>query len=193
MSKSKYISAIARLVLVAALLGLAGGCASIVKGTTQTVPIASNPEGADILVDGQLVGQTPASVEIKRKRDHIVTLRKTDYRTVSIPVVKKIGGAVWGNILAGGLIGWGIDASTGAQYNLIPETITITLERMGAGEDDPGADGATRAITRLNELDELLEAKQISDQEYAAARLEILKQHFPELVPEELAGETSAN
>ena len=35
--------------------------------------------------------------------------------------------AVAGNIIAGGLVGWGVDAVTGAQYNLKPESINVTL------------------------------------------------------------------
>ena len=39
----------------------------------------------------------------------------------SVAVVKNVGGVVWGNIPAGGLIGRGVDASTGAQYNLVQD------------------------------------------------------------------------
>jgi len=52
--------------IVLALISLSTGCASIVKGTTQAVPISSDPSGADVLVDGNLVGTTPTTVELKR-------------------------------------------------------------------------------------------------------------------------------
>lgn len=38
------------------------GCATIVKGTTQKVPVASDPPDADVIVDGNLSGQTPTTV-----------------------------------------------------------------------------------------------------------------------------------
>ena len=109
----KYsITAMIRGVALALLLA-AGGCATVIKGSHQTVPMASDPPGADVLVDGALVGQTPLKVEMKRKKDHLVTIQKTGYKPESVAVVKDVGGAVWGNIIAGGLIGWGVDASTG--------------------------------------------------------------------------------
>ena len=58
---------------------LSTGCATIIKGTTQAIPVSSDPAGADILVDGMLVGTTPSDVEFKRKRDHLVVIEKENY------------------------------------------------------------------------------------------------------------------
>ncbi len=126
---------------------LSSGCATVLNGSTQTIPVSSNPSGANILLNGQLVGKTPASVEIRRKRDHVVTLVKTGYYSASMPVTKKRGVAVWGNILAGGLMGWGVDVSTGAQYNLIPAIIFITLEK--AKENDKTASVVHHSVWNL--------------------------------------------
>ena len=162
------------------------GCASIVKGSHQKVPIASDPSGADVLVDGSLVGQTPLNLEMKRKHDHLVTIQKTGYHPKSVAVVKDVGGAVWGNIIAGGLIGWGVDAATGAQYNLTPKTISVSLELVssaaprGATDADPGI-----FVSKLQALDQLKESKSISDEEYGKARLELFRQYMPEALPEE--------
>ncbi len=98
---------------MAVTLALSTGCATIVQGTTAKIPVASDPTAADILVDGNFVGQTPATVVLKKTTDHLLTIQKVGYQPKSVPVVKTIGGAVWGNILAGGLIGWGVDASNG--------------------------------------------------------------------------------
>ncbi len=188
-----------RLFVLALVVSLTSGCASILKGTTQTIPINSDPPEADILVDGNFVGVTPLDVEMQRKRDHLVTIQKDDYRTGTVAVVKNIGGAVWGNILAGGVIGWGVDAATGAQYNLAPETIFIRLDPVGeGGEQEDSSDGISDVITRLNELDLLRENDQISDEEYTRVRVALLTEHFPELVPEEAEeavqdNETEAN
>jgi len=46
----------------------------------------------------------PAQLELRRKDDHLITLEKTGYAPASVQIVKSVGGAVWGNILAGGLI-----------------------------------------------------------------------------------------
>lgn len=41
-------------------------CATLFTGTTQSVTIDSQPQGANIVIDGQLVGTTPARVRLDR-------------------------------------------------------------------------------------------------------------------------------
>jgi hypothetical protein len=158
---------------------LAGGCASIVKGTTQPIPVSSDPTGADVKLDGNRVGQTPMTVEVKRKTDHLLTLEKAGYQSESVAITRNIGGAVFGNILAGGLVGWGVDAVSGAQYNLTPATINVSLKPSAAGA---AADAGTKSnaaifIDELKKLDELHAAKQISDEEYAKMRTSLIDKY----------------
>jgi hypothetical protein len=42
---------------------------------TQAVPVASVPEGAEVFVDGELVGTTPITVELSTTSDHEVMIR----------------------------------------------------------------------------------------------------------------------
>ena len=163
---------------------LTTGCATIVKGTTQGVPVSSDPSGADILVDGMLVGTTPTDIELKRKRDHLIVIEKKGYAPKSVAVVKNVGGAVWGNIIAGGLIGWGVDATSGAQNNLSPKTIYVKLELEDAGSQSLAASqDSALAIKKLQELDQARENKIISDEEYTSARVALIEKYFPEMIP----------
>lgn len=176
------MKSIVQLFLTAALLGLAafnGGCASIVKGTTQPIPVTSDPTGADVKLDGNKLGQTPLKVEAKRKADHLITIEKAGYQTESVAVTRNIGGAVFGNILAGGLIGWGVDAISGAQYNLTPTTINITLKPSTAGTsaEPPAKSSAAIFIEELKKLDDLHEAKRITDEEYAKMRTALIEKY----------------
>lgn len=164
---------------------LTTGCATIIKGTTQGVPISSDPSGADIFVDGMLVGTTPTDVELKRKRDHLIVIEKKNYSPKSIAVVKNVGGAVWGNIIAGGLIGWGVDAASGAQNNLTPKTIFVRLEPVEEGaQPAESSQNSSVGIRKLNDLDQMRENKQISDEEYSSGRIAIIRDYFPEMIPE---------
>jgi hypothetical protein len=169
-----------RLVLV---LGqsLLTGCATIVKGTTQKITVALDPAGADVSADGKVFGQTPVDIELARKRDHLVTISKLGFWPKSIAITKSTGGAVWGNVIAGGLIGWGIDASSGAQYNLSPESISITLEQLAEGEVAESSGAKNDFVTRLNELDDLKDRNSISDEEYSAMRTSLFKEYYPEM------------
>ena len=181
-----------RLVSLVFVCFLTTGCATILKGTNQEIPISSDPSGADIFVDGNLVGTTPADVQIKRKRDHLVEIKKTGYQPKSVPVVKNVGGAVWGNILAGGLIGWGVDAATGAQNNLTPKTIYVRLEPVGeGGQTTDSSQDSSVGIKKLNDLDQMRENKQITDEEYTRGRIALIEQYFPELMPETDEGDAA--
>lgn len=157
-------------------LPLLGGCASIVNGTTQAVSVSSDPPGARVEVDGDPQGSTPISMELKRKHNHLITITMDGYQTEQIAVNKVMSGAVAGNILAGGFIGWGIDAASGAQYKLKPDTIAVVLrpgktdERSLIASVDELDTG-----TRLRQLEALRDEGAITDDEYAATRKAILE------------------
>jgi hypothetical protein len=168
---------------IVAVVVLSGGCATIVNGTTAKIPVASDPTGADILVDGNFVGQTPATVVLKKTTDHLLTIQKVGYQPKSVPVVRTVGGAVWGNILAGGLIGCGVDASNGAQYNLIPTTISVKLDPVASVVLSAGAEDSAAFVNKLSALDQLHNRKQLSDEDYVKARVELFKHYMPEALP----------
>ena len=109
----------------------------------------------------------------------MITLEKEGYEAESIAVTKSIGGAVAGNILAGGLIGWGVDAMTGAQYNLHPETISVRLrESKGQSAIAQARPNATKDfVDELNKLDQLLIDKKVTPEEYAKLREALFKKY----------------
>ena len=98
-----------------------------------------------------------------------------NYHPEYVAITHVISGAVAGNILAGGLIGWGVDAMTGAQYRLVPEIVNVHLRQLAPGEL-PTAVRATAPTTkdRLTNLKGLLDEGLITEAEYEAMRKEIL-------------------
>ncbi len=174
-----------KLILGIIALSLLSGCATVIKGRTQTVPVSSDPTGAEIIVNNVSMGITPAELELRRKDDHLITLEKDGYAPASVPVLKSVGGAVWGNILAGGLIGWGVDASTGAQYNLNPETVFVRLRPLRGGEIPQEESRTATGIARLRELDQAFEEGLISEDEYGKSREKIVRDFFPEMVDDD--------
>jgi len=164
--------------LLLAVLGLStSGCATIVKGTTQDIPISSDPAGARITIDGRPSGTTPTKVTMDRKHSHMVTLEAENYEVENIAVTNSMGGAVAGNIIAGGLVGWGVDAVSGAQYNLHPDTVTVRLRARTppSALDGRPAPTKTEVFSRdLAKLDELKADKKISEAEYDKLRASLL-------------------
>ncbi len=157
------------------------GCATIVKGTHQDVPVSSEPSGASILVDGVREGATPANLRLSRKQAHVITFEKSGYESESVTLKPSIGGAVAGNILAGGLIGWGVDASTGAQYNLHPESVSIRLRKMtqllpAIAETSPSS-AVNSLLDELEKLDAMKADGKLSAEQYSQLRAATLARY----------------
>lgn len=119
-------------VLLLALLSSA--CASITAGTTQSVVVATAPEaGAECTLVNEkgtwTVPSTPGTTTItKAYGDLSVTCNKGNDWTGATSVSSSTGGAVFGNLLVGGIIGAAVDMSSGAAYTY-PASITVPLVR----------------------------------------------------------------
>ena len=55
------------------------GCAVLFRGSRQTIPFDSNPPGAEIYLDGNLVGVTPTTVKFSRARNHVLLVRSENW------------------------------------------------------------------------------------------------------------------
>lgn len=60
------------------------GCATVVHGTNQVIPVASTPEGARVSIDGNPVGVTPLSLTVSRKQSHLVSISHDSFPSVDI-------------------------------------------------------------------------------------------------------------
>jgi hypothetical protein len=126
-----------RLLLAAAIAMPCLGCASVTRGTTENISIATTPAGATAEVSGldtPIACLTPCVVQAKRSADITVTINKDGYEPQMIPLTKEIPGTgaagFAGNILAGGLIGMGVDAATGAAQDHKPNPVIVTLQPL---------------------------------------------------------------
>lgn len=83
---------------------------------------------------------------------------------------------MYGNIAAGGLIGWGVDAATGAQYKLVPETVNVELQPAKAGSSETKTQAIQMSTEdKLKELEKLMKDGQITKEEYEATKQTLLK------------------
>jgi hypothetical protein len=107
------------------------GCATITRGTTQKFSIESTPSEANVRLSTGQTCTTPCTLTLKRKSDFVVSIAKDGYQTQETHVhgvVKGGGGAAMaGNVIFGGLIGAGVDASNGSMMNLKPNPLQVTL------------------------------------------------------------------
>ncbi|MEM9630571.1 MAG: translation initiation factor 2 [Pseudomonadota bacterium] len=142
-------------------------CASVTRGTTETVMIYASPDGAQI---GTSIGLTcntsPCSLEVSRKTKFAVTVSKEGYKTQTVQVTTAVapGGVAGmaGNVLVGGVIGVGIDAASGATLDHKPNPVLVELVPLNPkNPKTPKGD--------LSQVREQIAAKQ-REQEAAAMR-----------------------
>ncbi len=141
------------LLLATALFGF--GCAPSVL--RQDVPVSTNPMGAKIYANGQLVGQTPSTVSLERNRDHILTLVREDYRQADVIIKREYQSdkvllkAIGAGVNAGTFFkdaGMGLNSGfssisrqeeSGEAYLLVPRAVKVNLVPVSAPSTDvPG-------------------------------------------------------
>src|SRR5580765_7931871 len=135
---------IIRIVLAAALAVPCVGCASVTRGTTENISIASTPAGATAEITGLEIPTacvTPCVVQAKRNADIVVTINKEGYEPQIIPLTKEIPGTgaagFAGNVLLGGVVGMGVDAATGAALDHKPNPVIVTLQPVAPAQPRP--------------------------------------------------------
>ena len=101
------------------------GCATITKGTTQAVAVNTpGVTGAQCTLTSSSVGSkvvsTPATITLEKGSDNVAVLcKKERYQDAAGVISSNTEAMAAGNIIAGGVIGLGIDAASGAmnKYN----------------------------------------------------------------------------
>lgn len=130
--------------LVFAVSPFLTGCASIIHGGAQDVPISSTPDGASVTIqdDNQTIlsGETPFTANLERgdgffrRGEYTVEINKPGYEKKTVRISGRVSGwYLGGNILFGGALGWIIiDPATGAMWTLNPAEIRTNLSEKQA-------------------------------------------------------------
>lgn len=117
--------------IVSLLISVFSGCASVTRGTKDTLVVESNPAGASVRLSTGETGKTPTSFKLSRKKEFDVVIEKEGYESLTVHVSSQVSGkgsiGMAGNVLVGGIIGVGVDAVTGAAKDLKPNPISVTL------------------------------------------------------------------
>ncbi|MCJ2028953.1 translation initiation factor 2 [Methylobacterium sp. J-043] len=119
--------------LAAALVAVSlAACGSVTRGTTELIAFTSEPPGAAVATTtNRYCPTTPCSLDVPRSEEFDVTFTKPGFQPQTVPVRTKLAGAgaagFAGNVLAGGVIGMGVDAYTGAAMDHTPNPVAVTL------------------------------------------------------------------
>lgn len=179
---------IIRGLLIICLIVLSSACATITRGSSDTLVIETNPTNADVIVSNGLTCKTPCSLKMARKEACVVKIEREGYEPVEVNITPQISGAggagMAGNVLLGGLIGAAVDAGSGAMYDLKPNPISVSLVELKSIPPiallEPKPSPSPTAIRektieeRLKECDDLKEKGSITEKEHLELREKIL-------------------
>jgi hypothetical protein len=152
-----------------AIVMLASGCATVVKGTSQTLTMTTDPEGAICTMsrNGEVVGvinPTPGSVRVDKSSTGIELIcKKQGYLDTETKIDSTLQGWTFGNIILGGIIGVIVDAGSGAMHEyrstieikLVPESFP-TAESRDAFFEERRAEVESNAKLKQADKDTLL-------------------------------------
>jgi len=100
--------------------------ATIFHGTTQNISINSDPDGAQVYVDGQIMGSTPVTLTLKKGKYKTITIRKRCYKPVTLSLQKNFDPVALLNIF------WDLsttDFLTGSLWEYSPNHYFIKLQK----------------------------------------------------------------
>jgi hypothetical protein len=138
MNRQKMLSTILKYnpnhaVIFILLTLLHSGCSSITKGQTQSIyidtPLCPRASCETLNADGRdYLPATPGILGIERNSSELnISCNKGKSHQLAVKVKSGANAALWGNIIAGGIIGGVMDAANGSGFDY-PEEIIIPLE-----------------------------------------------------------------
>ena len=117
---------------ILAISGFVAGCATIVRGSSETIEITTSPSGAMIKLSSGQSARSPSTFEVPRKGTIFVTITKDGYETVETKLISSIEGASLGlgtaaNFLTLPVVNDVVDYNSGANYSHKPNPLHVEL------------------------------------------------------------------
>ncbi len=176
-----------QLIAVMAVAALISSCATILTGTTQRITIDSTPPGANIIIDGRMMGTTPAKVRLDRELNAFIDdgkdvfLEKEGFYADGYYLGTDIEPTCILNVFCP--VGFALDAVTGAlmkydsdyyNFRLIPlenSPLPLSASQSPSVSDNDSADD----YERLMKLVDLYEDGLLTEEEFEAEKAKIFE------------------
>jgi len=113
------------------------------NGSRQSVSFESEPSGANVAIAGNVVGQTPGKIELRRNASYALVFTKEGFELNTAYVSAKFDhfleatlGNIW-NLF----IGFYVDTLSGGAFELEPTQVKVILTKS---KDSPGQSQGTQ-------------------------------------------------
>ncbi|WP_338668027.1 PEGA domain-containing protein [Pseudodesulfovibrio methanolicus] len=144
---------------------------SACSAATQNIPVSSNPDGAQVLADGQAVGTTPCNVTLEKTQPHILTVKKDGFKQVDVQITRKYdtagvtrdatqsglwqssNGADAEGAVANALMSVGAEEESGDAYVLSPASVVVRLQPANGQAAQPVAQADAPVTISADQLD----------------------------------------
>ena len=117
-----------------------GGCATLDRGSADTLYVLSEPPGAQVATSTGATCVTPCTLDVNRRDEFTVTLTKAGYEPRTVAVKTRLSGSGVGsfmeNVVTGGA-GMVVDAATGAALEHVPDPVDVTLTPIAPAAATP--------------------------------------------------------
>lgn len=143
----KKVCGIKRSLVIMLLSGFimsSAGCATVMTGKYQSIPVTSEPPGVKVRADTGEMIITPGKFHLIRNEEHTLVAEYPGYEQQQLKLHNKAQGWVWGNILLGGVVGLIVDCASGASDELIPKEVHFNFVNP---------EFTTREATKIKEED----------------------------------------
>jgi len=186
-----------KLMGTAALVGTLGGCASVVSDKTQPVKVETLDQAGNTITGakcdlqndrGTFHVETPNTVFVRKSGGElVVTCTAPDQLQADGKLISRTGGAVFGNILLGGIIGAVVDTASGVAFNY-PEWVqlvfgkTLTFDRSNHKVAQP-------TLATVLEGEQAIETADLASTEHQAAATQRVE-HITIIAPPTDGGST---
>lgn len=125
-------------IIAIAAIALLTGCASISGERMQPITVKTVHDNVEVAGVGCTLTNdagswfvtSPGSITVHKSTGDLAVDCKKDPFAGNQTLVSKSNGAVWGNVLIGGGIGYIVDRNTGAGFDY-PATATVMLRKIG--------------------------------------------------------------
>src|SRR5207249_9925970 len=126
-SNSTTMLRLMRSVLLCLSVVLITSCATITRGSHDKLTVLSEPSGANVVLSSGEKGVTPTQFVKSRRDNFTVTVSKAGYVAQTVHVESKVSAIRGTAMAAGGPIGAGVDAVSGAYISRYPNPVSVRL------------------------------------------------------------------